>query len=51
MTDVWPPFFLFFPKHSFITGYWIWNKILENLASIGYDPVCFPLELSLPTEN
>lgn len=22
----------------FITGYWIWNKILENLASIGYDP-------------
>lgn len=21
----------------FITGYWIWNKILENLASIGYD--------------
>ena len=23
----------------FITGYWIWNKILENLATIGYDPV------------
>ncbi|KAF4121542.1 phospholipid:diacylglycerol acyltransferase [Geosmithia morbida] len=22
----------------FITGYWIWSKILENLASIGYDP-------------
>ncbi|CAM1503681.1 Fc.00g012720.m01.CDS01 [Cosmosporella sp. VM-42] len=22
----------------FITGYWIWNKLLENLASIGYDP-------------
>ncbi|BDD56820.1 hypothetical protein MAP00_002239 [Monascus purpureus] len=22
----------------FITGYWIWNKILENLAAIGYDP-------------
>lgn len=22
----------------FITGYWIWNKIFENLASIGYDP-------------
>ena len=22
----------------FITGYWIWNKILENLASLGYDP-------------
>ncbi|EEQ30630.1 Phospholipid:diacylglycerol acyltransferase [Microsporum canis CBS 113480] len=22
----------------FITGYWIWNKILENLATIGYDP-------------
>ncbi|KAL3475011.1 Lecithin:cholesterol acyltransferase-domain-containing protein [Aspergillus californicus] len=22
----------------FITGYWIWNKIVENLASIGYDP-------------
>ncbi|KAF2402270.1 Phospholipid:diacylglycerol acyltransferase [Trichodelitschia bisporula] len=22
----------------FITGYWIWNKILENLAMIGYDP-------------
>ncbi|KAL1854223.1 phospholipid:diacylglycerol acyltransferase [Paecilomyces lecythidis] len=22
----------------FITGYWIWNKIIENLASIGYDP-------------
>ncbi|KAJ2896294.1 phospholipid:diacylglycerol acyltransferase [Zalerion maritima] len=22
----------------FITGYWIWNKILENMASIGYDP-------------
>ena len=21
----------------FITGYWIWNKIIENLASIGYD--------------
>ena len=25
-------------QHSFITGYWIWNKILENLATIGYDP-------------
>ena len=24
----------------FITGYWIWNKILQNLATIGYDPVC-----------
>ncbi len=23
----------------FITGYWIWNKIIENLASLGYDPV------------
>ncbi|KAL2375187.1 phospholipid:diacylglycerol acyltransferase [Blastomyces gilchristii SLH14081] len=23
----------------FITGYWIWNKILENLATIGYDPI------------
>ncbi|MCJ1437690.1 hypothetical protein MMC27_007077 [Xylographa pallens] len=23
----------------FITGYWIWNKILENLATIGYDPL------------
>ena len=22
----------------FITGYWIWNKILENFATIGYDP-------------
>ncbi|KAF4976622.1 hypothetical protein FZEAL_6736 [Fusarium zealandicum] len=22
----------------FITGYWIWSKIFENLASIGYDP-------------
>jgi phospholipid:diacylglycerol acyltransferase len=22
----------------FITGYWIWNKILENLATVGYDP-------------
>lgn len=22
----------------FVTGYWIWNKIIENLASIGYDP-------------
>ncbi|KAI1406324.1 LACT-domain-containing protein [Hypoxylon fuscum] len=22
----------------FITGYWIWSKILENLASLGYDP-------------
>lgn len=22
----------------FISGYWIWNKILQNLASIGYDP-------------
>ncbi|KAI9815173.1 MAG: hypothetical protein M1832_005575 [Thelocarpon impressellum] len=22
----------------FVTGYWIWNKIVENLASIGYDP-------------
>lgn len=22
----------------FITGYWIWNKILENLAAIGYGP-------------
>ncbi|KAK5653565.1 hypothetical protein OQA88_8827 [Cercophora sp. LCS_1] len=21
----------------FITGYWIWNKIIENLASLGYD--------------
>ena len=23
----------------FITGYWIWNKVLENLAAIGYSPV------------
>lgn len=23
---------------SFITGYWIWSKILENLATLGYDP-------------
>lgn len=22
----------------FITGYWIWGKILENLAALGYDP-------------
>ncbi|KAL3230568.1 Phospholipid:diacylglycerol acyltransferase [Nakaseomyces bracarensis] len=22
----------------FIAGYWIWNKVLENLAVIGYDP-------------
>ncbi|KAG5437098.1 hypothetical protein PCANB_001219 [Pneumocystis canis] len=22
----------------FVTGYWIWNKIIENLAAIGYDP-------------
>ncbi|KAI9800219.1 MAG: hypothetical protein M1825_004203 [Sarcosagium campestre] len=22
----------------FVTGYWIWSKILENLAAIGYDP-------------
>ncbi|KAI1656116.1 LACT-domain-containing protein [Daldinia decipiens] len=22
----------------FITGYWIWSKIVENLASLGYDP-------------
>ncbi|KAI9707081.1 MAG: hypothetical protein M1836_000041 [Candelina mexicana] len=22
----------------FVTGYWIWSKILENLATIGYDP-------------
>ena len=22
----------------FVSGYWIWNKILENLATIGYDP-------------
>ncbi len=22
----------------FVTGYWIWNKILENLATVGYDP-------------
>ncbi|KAK6075219.1 Lecithin:cholesterol acyltransferase [Seiridium cupressi] len=22
----------------FITGYWVWNKIFENLASLGYDP-------------
>jgi phospholipid:diacylglycerol acyltransferase len=21
----------------FITGYWIWNKIIENLAALGYD--------------
>jgi len=21
----------------FITGYWIWSKIIENLAAIGYD--------------
>ena len=24
--------------YSFITGYWIWSKILENLATLGYDP-------------
>lgn len=23
----------------FITGYWIWNKIIENLASLGYDSI------------
>lgn len=22
----------------FITGYWIWNKIIENLSALGYDP-------------
>ncbi|KAI9812796.1 MAG: hypothetical protein M1826_002762 [Phylliscum demangeonii] len=22
----------------FVTGYWLWNKIVENLATIGYDP-------------
>ena len=22
----------------FITGYWIWNKIIENLSAMGYDP-------------
>ncbi|RPA95048.1 Lecithin:cholesterol acyltransferase [Choiromyces venosus 120613-1] len=22
----------------FVTGYWLWSKIIENLASIGYDP-------------
>ena len=22
----------------FITGYWIWNKILQNLGAIGYEP-------------
>lgn len=22
----------------FITGYWIWNKIIENLGAIGYEP-------------
>ena len=22
----------------FITGYWIWNKIIENMASLGYGP-------------
>lgn len=22
----------------FITGYWIWSKIFENLATLGYDP-------------
>lgn len=21
----------------FVTGYWIWNRILENLAAVGYD--------------
>ncbi|KAI9787579.1 MAG: hypothetical protein M1839_000110 [Geoglossum umbratile] len=25
----------------FVTGYWIWSKILENLATIGYDPTNF----------
>lgn len=23
---------------SFIQGYWIWQKIIENLAIVGYDP-------------
>lgn len=23
----------------FVAGYWIWNRILENLAAIGYDPL------------
>lgn len=22
----------------FITGYWLWSKIIENLATLGYDP-------------
>ncbi|KAI9651710.1 MAG: hypothetical protein M1829_002557 [Trizodia sp. TS-e1964] len=22
----------------FVSGFWLWNKILENLATIGYDP-------------
>lgn len=22
----------------FVAGYWIWNKILENLSALGYDP-------------
>ena len=34
----------------FITGYWIWNKVLENLAAIGYSPVCIrsPITRSRP---
>lgn len=31
----WDPAYL---HASFITGYWIWSKILENLATLGYDP-------------
>lgn len=22
----------------FVAGYWIWNRVLENLAAVGYDP-------------
>lgn len=39
-----PPFFKIRPTQGleaadfFITGYWIWNKIIENLSAVGYDP-------------
>lgn len=24
---------------EFIQGYWVWQRVIENLAAIGYDPL------------
>jgi hypothetical protein len=34
---------------EFIQGYWVWQRVIENLAAIGYDPLSMELGKSSAT--